>query len=203
MSFLPKQRRPRRQKVGSDLLRLGRKLRADLERPGYYLITQSADPDPYTVWKRLSSGPDAAEIGRFPSIESARASVPIEWRPALSDDPFICYGWEPAADVDRALEVSLSKRGDIASLACVGPLDATGGMHLVDAVQASLDDHVARVTIDCSGISDADDEGIHFLADAVTSCHAAGVEVELHLPPVLNGHADVSTLHDLVRECGR
>jgi ABC-type transporter Mla MlaB component len=111
---------------------------------------------------------------------------------------------EPQRDLVRSgyedtLRVCIERRDGVAFAGCSGVLDAVGGTHLVDAIEGWLDE-IDRIDIDCGEVTDTSREGIHFLADAVTHCHAAGVEVDLHLPPVLL-RTDVSVLRDVVHRC--
>lgn len=163
--------------------------------PGYYVITPDADA--FVVWKRLPKRPGAVALGRFGTVDAARASVHITWRDALAEDPFVCYGWDHLVDRDGALEVSVSLRGDRALVECLGVLDETGAMRLLEAVESCVGD-VRCVVIDCGGVSDADDTGIHLLGDAISTCHAVGADPIVHLPPVLLGRADLASLRRLM-----
>lgn len=55
----------------------------------YYVISalESADTPAYVVWERSSGRPEAIKLGEFPTVEAARASLPVRWRDAAS--PFL------------------------------------------------------------------------------------------------------------------
>ncbi len=71
----------------------------------YYVITLEVEEgiDVHRVWCRSADGPVATLVGEHATLEAAKASVPVSWRPALSDR---LQAWgllaEPAAGTLRS-----------------------------------------------------------------------------------------------------